>query len=95
MSEHLAMEQDYREARARIHELEAELTVMRGRAYSFEDELAALRSSIRAVIGTAGAEGQMVGDAGDWLTVVRVYAEALEAIGVLVEAEPVDTGSKA
>ena len=49
-----------------------------------------LRQAIRAIIGTASAEGQMIGDSGDWLSVVRVYAEALDTIGQLVDAKPVE-----
>ena len=74
MSEHTAMQEDIRELRTR-----AELA---------ERDLATLKANIRGVIGTASAEGTVVSDAGDWLTVVRVYAEALEAIGGLVDATP-------
>ena len=64
------------------------------RAVTAEAELKALKAQIRGVIGTAGAEATAIGDAGDsggWLTVVRVYAEALDTIGGLVDAERVGT----
>jgi len=78
MSEHTAMQEDIRELRTR-----AELA---------ERDLATLKANIRGVIGTASAEAGVITDvmesAGTWLSVVRVYAEALETIGGLVDATP-------
>ena len=62
------------------------------RAVTAEAELARLREQIRGVIGTASAEASTITDvmesAGTWMSVVRVYAEALETIGGLVDARP-------
>lgn len=60
------------------------------RAKAAEEALATLKEQIRGIIGTAGAEATAIGDVdtgGGWLTVVRVYAEALDTIGGLVDAE--------
>ena len=61
------------------------------RAVTAEQALTTLKEQIRGIIGTAGAEATVIGDAGTsggWLTVVRVYAEALDTIGGLVDARP-------
>jgi chromosome segregation ATPase len=91
MSEHTAMQEDIRELRAQRDQAWVDLAALRTRAEKAETELATLKANVRGVIGTASAEASLITDvmesAGTWLSVVRVYAEALETIGGLVDAE--------
>jgi multidrug resistance efflux pump len=78
------------EQQRRAEQAEADLREVRDQRDQAWTDLANLKAQIRGIIGTAGAEATAIGDAatsGGWLTVVRVYAEALDTIGGLVDAE--------
>jgi hypothetical protein len=46
---------------------------------------AELREAVRDVVRFASLEADPMGDAGEWLTVVRIYANALQAVAMLVD----------